>query len=189
MQNKYSLAQLAAIYCTYKDLSVTTHNVVCCTCGKVIKIEQLEDSYSLWGHYIPRSVNRKLIFYPKNSHVQCIQCNVFTNRPKLIQENYDKFMIYRYGDNILDELNSIKQETEDYYFNFYIEELTKLLVKFPELAQVVLDKDTGELKDTFNGVTLNSIEKQFYTFSRTYGSDLDNISKSIKGDYIEYNRL
>ena len=102
MKNNYSLSQLASIYCVYKDLSVTTRTVNCCTCGKSIQITSPEDSFSLFGHYIPRSVSRKLKYHPQNTHSQCSSCNL--NTTLNIDNSYTNYMIYRYGENIKNEL-------------------------------------------------------------------------------------
>lgn len=189
MKKDYTLAQLAAIYCVYKDLSPITHNIICCTCGKTLYIEQVEDCFSLWGHYIPRSVSRKLIYHPLNTHAQCSQCNIYGNK-NLVDKRYDEYMIYRYGNNIKEQLLNSKEKTKEYYKEFYITELLKLISKFPELADVVVEKNTGEVLTNLGIIdTENRIEQQFFTYSPTYKGDLDTICKTLHVKSIEWERL
>lgn len=183
---KYSLSQLASIYCVYKDLSVS-HIINCCTCGKSIYIRQVEDCFSLWGHFIPRSHNRNLIYHPKNSHAQCVNCNVYRN-DKDTYNKYENYMIYRYGKDIVSKLLSYnKNYSEEKYLKFYIDELVKLSQIFSELIDIVIDKNTGEILHNF--LIENSIKKQFYTCSSTYRQDLDTICRTLETEYIEYERL
>lgn len=185
---QYSLNQLAAIYTVYKDLSPTTHTINCCTCGKSIEIKQVEDCYNLFGHFIPRSVNKKLIYYPDNAFAQCSNCNVYQNGNAEIDERYKKYMFYRFGNNIVEKLNKVEQQTKEYYYELYTNLLLQLIPEFPELADVVIDKSTGEViyaQITYN----NSIEQQFNTFSKTYKQDLDTICKVICSEFIEYQRF
>lgn len=185
---KYTLSQLAAIYNVYKDLNPSTRIVNCCTCGKSLTVLSPEDAYCYWGHFIPRSLNRNLIYYPKNSHAQCTQCNLWT-LGNVMYEQYSQYMKYRYGDNIIEELTKVEKQDDEYYLKFYQQSILNLVYKFPELAEIVINTDTGELKDS-NDIFKqeNSIEKQFYTFSTTYKQDLDTISKALNSDYIEYSR-
>lgn len=187
MKQNYSLAQLASIYCVYKDLSPLTHNTVCCTCGKTIHIAQIEDCYNYWGHFIPRSINRNLIYYPNNSFAQCVTCNVYNNGNKHIEEQYIKYMQYRFGKEIFDELKQVKQQTHEYYKELYINLLIELIPKFSELSEVVLDTKTGEVDYDLN--FNNDIEKQFYTYSQIFRQDLDTICKALKIKPVEWERL
>mgnify|MGYP007106418237 CR=1 FL=1 len=187
MNVKLSLSQLAAIYAVYKDLSPATRTVRCCTCGKSIHIEQIEDCYSVWGHYIPRSIARCLIYNPLNSHAQCIDCNLYAD-PKTMQLHYDDYMKYRYGSSVKELLFSENnQQTEEKYNSeYYMIELLKLSSKFPELAELLIQQDTGEIKEICSE---NSIEKQFNTYSRSFKDDLDVLCRTLQTDYIEYQRL
>lgn len=69
--------------------------VTCVTCGVAKPIKEMQA-----GHYEKRSVN-SLRFDERNVHPQCPGCNVFKqgNYPR-----YATFMINRYGQEILDEL-------------------------------------------------------------------------------------
>lgn len=183
---KLTLAQLAAIYAVYKDLDPKTKTVRCCTCGKTIQIDNIEDCFRVWGHYIARSIEPKLIYHPLNSFAQCVSCNIYSN-PKNMQDSYDKFMQYRFGSDIKIKLLQAEKKDEDYYKGFYITELLKLSSKFPELLDVLVDQNTGEIIE--NLVIRNGIEKQFDTFSVTFKSDLDSLCKALNSDFIEYNRL
>lgn len=185
MKTNYSLSQLASIYCVYKDLSPLTHSITCCTCGKIIHIEQIEDCFNLWGHYIARSVNRNLIYNPINSHAQCINCNVINQG---MYNEYKRYMQYRYGENIENILLNADIHDNEYYKNFYITELAKLSSVFPELLNIIVDVNTGEILPT-QQVFENSIENQFYTFSSTYKDDLDTLCKILKVNFIEWERL
>ena len=96
-------------------------------------------------------------------------------------------MKYRFGDSIKENLLSVEAKDEEYYKNFYTVELIKLSNKFPELLDVVVDKNTGEIRN--NSLIKNKIEEQFDTYSPTFKSDLDTLCKCLKTDFIEYNRL
>lgn len=186
LMKKYSLAQLVAIYATYKDLDPKTKTVKCCTCGKTIQINEIEDCFNIWGHYIARSLAPKLKYHPLNSFAQCVFCNAYSDYTN-IQEKYDNYMKYRFGDGIKEQLLSAEVKDEEYYKDFYITELIKLSNKFPELLDIVIDKNTGEIKN--EGTSKNKIEEQFDTYSPTFKSDLDTLCKCLKTDFVEYNRL
>lgn len=183
--SNYTLSQLASIYCIYKDLSPLTHSVRCCTCGKNIIINSIEDCYNFWGHYIERSVEPKLKYHPLNSHAQCIMCNV---QGKGMPIEYNKYMIYRYGDNIREQLLTSNKENEQYYINLYTTELIKLSTIFSELIDVVVQKQTGEILSSVKQE--NSIEEQFNTYSPTFREDLDLLCKNLGSDnFIEWEKL
>lgn len=190
MKKQYSLAQLNAIYCVYKDLNPETHIATCVTCGKSIYIEEPEQCYNLYGHYIPRSIEPKLKYHPLNTHCQCQNCNL--NETQQVRDSYKKYMVYRYGSNIDNCLRSADKKSDSEYINFYISELLKLSEKFPELLDIVCDENTGEIYsvDTTDSADIsNNIEKQFHTYSMTYRQDLDALSKYANASNIEYERL
>lgn len=189
MNKVYTLNQLAAIYNVYKDIDFRTKTVSCCTCGKNIKITQLEDCYNLWGHFVPRSIDRGLIYCPENSHAQCPECNVFINNSH-IQNKYTEYMIFRYGKNYKTLFEAFKQKQLDtqQIKDFYVERLLSLLNEFPELSECIgVDLQTGEVKDTI--YYSNNIENQFNTYSKHYEQDLDTLCKILRTEYIEYNKL
>lgn len=183
--SEYTLAQLAAIYTVYKDLDFS-RVAYCCTCGKAIHIDKIEDCYSLFGHYIARSVEPKLKLHPYNIHAQCPSCNMRTNKSK----EYDDYMIYRYGKDIKQKLLADDRFLDvEFAKRFYIKQILKLANKFPELAELVVDVETGELKSDVEDY-INPIERQWDDYSITYKQDLDAISKFLKTKRsIEYERL
>lgn len=187
MNEKYSLAQLNAIYCVYKDLNPETRIINCVTCGKSIYIDSPEQCYSLYGHYIPRSVEPKLKYHPWNTNCQCPQCN--TNETQQIKDSYRKYMTYRYGMDVDSKMKADAIKTDEEYVNFYIEQLIQLSSIFPELLNIVCDGETGEIKDIATAEVENKIERQFHTFSKTYRQDLDILSKQAGANNIEYERL
>lgn len=189
MSKKYTLAQLNAIYCVYKDLNPETHIANCVTCGKSIFIEEPEQCFNLYGHYIPRSIEPKLKYHPLNTHCQCQGCNL--NETQQVRNKYRCYMLYRYGNDIDSKLKSAEKKSEEEYVDFYVKELIKLSNKFPELLSIVCDEDTGELYDvaTDDNSDVNNIEKQFHTYSVSYRQDLDMLSKIAGASNIEYERL
>lgn len=187
---KLSLNQLNAIYCVYKDLNPRTRIIRCCTCGTPITINSYEDAYQLYGHFIPRSIKPNLINHPDNSHAQCPNCNVYSDNSSIINTNYDRYMIYRYGEGIKERLLAINDVPDkDYYINYYFNKILVLSTIFPELSEIVVESSTGEVRDSFAITQTNAIELQFDTFSKTYKADLDTICKAIGAEYVEYEKL
>ena len=94
-------------------------NSRCVTCGKI----------GLWrdmdaGHFIPRQ-NKSTRFDERNVFCQCRKCNRFNNGNPAA---YARFLISRYGEDILDELIQLSHqakkwtqieinELRDYYKN------------------------------------------------------------------------
>lgn len=187
--NKYSLAQVHAIYCVYRDLNPRTKTVNCCTCGKTIYITSFTDCYSVYGHFIDRSVEPKLKYHNLNAYPQCSNCNTNLMNTKEGKQKYLKYILYRYGRDISEELKQEEQKTEQYWLEFYKNRLLELISVFPELTDIVVDSNTGEVYDN-NIISDNCIEQQFNTFSKQYKSDLDSLCRALKLDeYVEYNRL
>jgi 5-methylcytosine-specific restriction endonuclease McrA len=73
----------------------------CVTCGK-----QAEPKEMQCGHYISRS-NMNTRWDEQNCHCQCVGCNVFKNGN---MDEYSLFMISKYGEGILQEMNKRKQQ-------------------------------------------------------------------------------
>lgn len=184
--NKYTLSQIAAIYTVYKDININ-YTVNCCTCGKSIHIEQIEDCFSLYGHYISRSIEPKLKFHPYNTHAQCPECNMKVSSD--IDKKYDEYMVYRYGKNIKEKLLKDNRFSDiNFTKNFYTKAILKLSFNYPELKNIVNIDDSGiivplEIKKE------NEIVEQWYTFSKTYKQDLDTLVRYLKSENIEYERL
>lgn len=187
MNNKYSLAQLAAIYTVYKDLDAKTRTVNCCTCGDSLHIEQIEDCYSLYGHWIARSIEPKLKFHPDSTFAQCPWCNMQVS--KTVDDAYDKFIEYRFGKNHKQDLLQDDRFNDlEFAKQWYIQELIKLSQKFPELQIIVLDSNTGEIFDIIE-IIENPIEEQWNTYSVTYKQDLDELTRILGTEPIEYERF
>lgn len=185
MSKKYTLSQIAAIYTVYKDLDVGTRTVNCCTCGKSIHIEQIEDCYSYYGHYIARSKEPKLKYHPGNAFAQCVSCNMSTSSD--IENKYSDYIIKRFGKDYTDKLLNLSAVDDNVYYEYYIKKLSELSLTFPELKTVVdINYSLSKSKDLEE---LNNIVKQWNTFSSTYKQDLDELVKIIKTENVEYERF
>lgn len=187
MNNRYSLAQLAAIYTVYKDIDPGAKNVYCCTCGRALHIESIEDCYSLWGHYLARSIAPKLKYHPDNAFAQCARCNMQCSGN--IDRAYDEYIKRRFGNNHVSKLISESNRDEEYYKQFYITEIIKLSQRYNELSEIVLDSTTGEIKEDLGVESENNIAQQFDTFSPTFRQDLDILTQAMQTEPIEYERL
>lgn len=91
----------------------------CCTCGKVVHYKKCDG-----GHFI-RATNRAVCFDERNCHAQCKGCNAFQSGA---WEKYLIFMQCKYGQAVVDELNTfrgvtVKRTRSDY--EFIIEENKK----------------------------------------------------------------
>lgn len=189
--NEYSLAQLAAIYTVYKDID-NTRTVYCCTCGKPIHIETFEDCYAVFGHYFSRSQHPGLKFHPNNIFVQCPVCNM--NFSSSVEAAYKQYMIYRFGKNIDEQLLQDEKQGKfrdtNEIKNYYVGEIIKLSQKFKELADIVVDNSTGEvISNSDIQESLNYIEEQWNNYSVTYKQDLDELTRLLRLEPIEYERL
>jgi hypothetical protein len=80
--------------------------VKCFTCSKVDHWKNLQA-----GHYVPQSIALSLVFHEKNVHVQCGGCNLFRNGNPTV---YAVELRKRYGENILEELQSHRVENFRY---------------------------------------------------------------------------
>ena len=72
---------------------------ICVTCGKRDHYTKMQN-----GHYIPRNYNSTR-YYDKNCHVQCKSCNIFKGGSL---DTYALYLINKYGEGILEELNTLK---------------------------------------------------------------------------------
>ena len=189
IKEKYNLSldQLAAIYTTYKDLDPYTRRVYCCTCGRSIKVTSIEDSYKLFGHFIPRSINRNLIYYPYNIHVQCYNCNMNSNN--IIHDKYKNYMIYRYGEDIFSILNTVVSRSDEFYRKYYIYKLYYIISKnFKEIYDMFFNNSRFQMN--IRKFEDNLSYQFFNSYSATYEQDLDNICKLIGSkEFIEYERF
>ena len=62
------------------------------------------------GHYVPRR-HSSTIFHPRNCHVQCAYCN---DKLSGNMHVYRVFMRDRYGDEAVEELESLKQQVKQF---------------------------------------------------------------------------
>lgn len=72
---------------------------VCCTCGTVKRWFKMDA-----GHFKPRGIGggSGTYFDERNVHLQCKPCNGFDGGRV---QDYEKFIIEKYGQGVLDELN------------------------------------------------------------------------------------
>ena len=96
----------------------------CCTCPKFVHWKKLQG-----GHFVPGRGNA-VLFDNRGVHAQCYQCNV---EKKGQWVEYEKFMIERYGQEVVNELKAnkfkIKIITVEGYkqmIEFYKNEIRKL---------------------------------------------------------------
>jgi len=80
-------------------------NCVCVTCGK-----QMHHKEAQMGHFVAGR-HSSTLFDRRNSHVQCMHCNVFKHG-NLIP--YYEFMLKTYGQEVIDELKRKNNETYKY---------------------------------------------------------------------------
>lgn len=106
----------------------------CCTCdfkghwknggytekGKLVRFQA--------GHF-PQGRSNSILFLEKGVHSQCWQCNC-PNNGRL--DVYAKFMIDKYGINVIQEMNDEKNKSLTYFENDYIE----IAEKYKRLADI-----------------------------------------------------
>lgn len=91
----------------------------CCTCGGLY-VTSLADC----GHYI-EGRHPSVKFDMRNAHFQCGVCNRMNKGAKEykeIREAYDKFMLDKYGQRVIDELNEMDKELT-HYKEFHYKEM------------------------------------------------------------------
>lgn len=91
--------------------------VKCFTCNDVKHWKEMQA-----GHYVPQSIALSLVFNEKNVHAQCGGCNLFRNGNMSI---YAIELRKRYGENILEELQSLRKESFRYTRIDYMELIEK----------------------------------------------------------------
>lgn len=108
-----------------------------------------------------------------------------------VDKQYDDYMMYRYG--YTDIKSKLKEDDSfadlDFAKQYYVLELAKLTKQYPELQDIVIDVDTGELLVDNIVIEENPIEKQWNTYSQTYKQDLDSITRVLGVEDIEYERF
>ena len=89
----------------------------CVTCGAKKHFNELNA-----GHFIPNR-HPSIIFDIRNCHVQCVQCNVFLKSNPV---PYYKFMLHKYGQEVIDELDRLDHEVKQFK-TFELKELYEKL--------------------------------------------------------------
>ncbi len=86
--------------------------VICVTCKAKAHYKKMQN-----GHYIARNhLNTR--YDEQNCHVQCVGCNMFKNGN---MDEYALFLVEKYGDGILEELNRRKHIIKKISLLEYIE--------------------------------------------------------------------
>lgn len=82
------------------------------------------------GHYIPQSIALALVFDERNVQVQEGGCNLFRNGNPTV---YAVELRKKYGDGILEELQSLRRENFKYYRSDYEEMIQTYTEKLASL--------------------------------------------------------
>jgi hypothetical protein len=83
--------------------TITGENAKCCTCNVEYPVKKLQA-----GHFNPGRRN-SILFDERGCHAQCYNCNInLKGNPR----KYDKFMREVYGQEIIDELDSLSEQTK-----------------------------------------------------------------------------
>ena len=78
---------------------------MCCTCGVIKHITDLQA-----GHFIPGRHNL-ILFDLRGCHAQCYRCNIpLKGNPR----KYHKFMLEKYGQEVIDELDRSDGESKQF---------------------------------------------------------------------------
>lgn len=109
-QLKEELDKIFSIFIRLRD------KFECCTCGKKGDKTDID-----CGHYIPRS-HMNTRWDEENCHAQCKGCNVFK---KGNMDVYALFMVNKYGDKILIEMNKRKNTIRQWSLNELKQEISK----------------------------------------------------------------
>ena len=85
-------------YCKKAGISLDSGVGQCCTCGKIVQWK-----YADAGHFISRGSGgiSGVYFDERNIHLQCKNCNGFHQGNA---QNYQDFMLRKYGQEVLDQL-------------------------------------------------------------------------------------
>lgn len=76
----------------------------CCTCNKPMFWKYAQD-----GHYLDRGFTATR-YCVKNNHSQCNDCNCFSQKDDML-DAYEEFLINKYGEGIIEELEALKKTT------------------------------------------------------------------------------
>lgn len=95
-------------------------NVKCVSCDKWMKWNRGCEA----GHYVPGR-GWGVIFDERNIHPQCTHCNNYLSGNR---SEYKKYMLFHYGEAVVEELESNKNKGEKIPF----EDLARMLIKYNE---------------------------------------------------------
>jgi hypothetical protein len=87
--------------------------VKCFTCPQILHWKDMDA-----GHYVPQSIALSLVFNEKNVHAQCGGCNRYKNGNLTI---YALELQKKYGNTILEDLQSLRKENFRYTRADYME--------------------------------------------------------------------
>jgi len=94
-----------SIFIRNRDALATTddtENAICCTCDTSYSVKKLQA-----GHFIPGRRN-SILFEERGCHAQCYNCNInLKGNPR----KYQKYMFNRYGQEVIDELDKLSEQT------------------------------------------------------------------------------
>lgn len=108
----------------------TRDNFTCFTCGR-----KGEGSGIHAGHYIPKSIcGLALYFDERNVHAQCYHCNINLGGNGRI---YERKMIEKYGQEIVNELDRIHNESHSNPFKIREEDYKQLIQDYKEKIKLI----------------------------------------------------
>jgi len=104
--NSANLKKLDDAFSEYIRLRDADDNgyITCCTGGGRVFWK-----YADCGHYIDRG-NMATRYHEKNCHAQSKEWNQFKNKEVML-EAYEEFLVDKYGENIIDDLETLKHNT------------------------------------------------------------------------------
>jgi len=97
----------------------------CCSCGKNVHYKEADG-----GHFISRGYLCTL-FNERNVHLQCKRCNLMGGNAS----GYALFMLDRYGQEVIEELNIEKNKPTKYskaFYEMFIEEFKQKIKELEE---------------------------------------------------------
>jgi hypothetical protein len=94
---KRRLWPIFSLYIRLRDANSSGY-ARCVTCNKLYHVKQLQA-----GHFVPGRHN-SILYDERNVHAQCYLCNmILKGNPR----KYDAFMRAKYGQDVIDELDSM----------------------------------------------------------------------------------
>ena len=102
----------------------------CVTCGTERQWNQGFEMQA--GHFVASRCNA-ILFDERNTHPQCSRCNVYLGGN---QEAYAKYMYIQYGQNVIDDLNHLRNTTR----TFTREELADMRIEFMDRIKVAKER-------------------------------------------------